>query len=125
MFAKFNHITISYKIIPSINNYLKFSQGNFEKQGRISTSSRETSRFQQRRSTLEAFVYNTKTIFKQQFKYDERFHPIVIGTILLIFLLVVSLIISRVEEMTYFDSFYACFITYSMVGFGDKDIFVS
>ena len=29
------------------------------------------------------------------------------------------------EGLSYFDAFYACFITYMTIGFGDMDIFVS
>ena len=29
------------------------------------------------------------------------------------------------ENLSYFDAFYACFITYMTIGFGDMDIFVS
>jgi len=61
---------------------------------------------------------------KQQYHADKRFHPSVIGAILLIFLLCTAAFISHIESITYFDSFYACFITYSTIGFGDIDIFV-
>ena len=37
----------------------------------------------------------------------------------------VSAFISHMETMSYFDAFYACFITYSAIGFGDYDIYVS
>ena len=56
---------------------------------------------------------------------DKRFHPIIIGGILVVFLLAVSVFISHMEDIGYFDSFYGCFITYSTIGFGDVDIFVS
>ena len=56
---------------------------------------------------------------------DERFHPTVIGVILLLFLFSVSAFVSHMEGLSYFDSFYACFVTYSSIGFGDLDIFVS
>ena len=54
----------------------------------------------------------------------HRFHPMIIGTILVVFLLAVSAFISYMETITYFDAFYACFITYSTIGFGDIDIYV-
>ena len=47
-----------------------------------------------------------------------------IGTILGVFLLVVAAFISYMESISYFDAFYACFITYSTIGFGDIDIYV-
>ena len=56
---------------------------------------------------------------------DKRFHPIVIGVILLLFLLGVAAFISYMESITYFDAIYASFITYSTIGFGDIDIYVS
>ncbi len=61
---------------------------------------------------------------KQQYYSDKRFHPMVIGTILVVFLVSVAAFISYMEEISYFDSFYAAFITYSTIGFGDIDIFV-
>ena len=45
--------------------------------------------------------------------------------ILVVFLLVTAAFISHMESITYFDAFYACFITYSTIGFGDIDIYVS
>ena len=62
---------------------------------------------------------------KEQFQYDKRFHPSVIGTILLVFSLSVAYFISYMEGYNYFNALYACFITYSTIGFGDIDIFVS
>ena len=56
---------------------------------------------------------------------DSRFHPFIIGMILVVFLLVTAAFISHMESITYFDAFYACFITYSTIGFGDIDIYVS
>ena len=47
------------------------------------------------------------------------------GTILIIFLACQSFLISSMEGLSYFDAFYACFITYMTIGFGDMDIFVS
>ena len=61
---------------------------------------------------------------KQQYYSDKRFHPMVIGTILAVFLACVAAFISYMEKISYFDSFYAAFITYSTIGFGDIDIFV-
>ena len=61
---------------------------------------------------------------KQQYYDDKRVHPSIIGVILLVFLCSVAFFISYMEGYTYFDSFYACFITYSTIGFGDIDIFV-
>ena len=40
-------------------------------------------------------------------------------------MLSVAFFISHMESITYFDSVYACFITYSTIGFGDIDIYVS
>uniref|UniRef100_A0A0K2UQ99 Potassium channel domain-containing protein n=2 Tax=Lepeophtheirus salmonis TaxID=72036 RepID=A0A0K2UQ99_LEPSM len=54
---------------------------------------------------------------------DARFHPSIIGGILLIFLLSISAFISHIENISYFDSVYASFISYSTIGFGDIDIF--
>ena len=59
-----------------------------------------------------------------ELKDDKRFHPSVIGVILLVFMLSVAIFISYMEGITYFNSFYACFITYSTIGFGDIDIYV-
>ena len=61
----------------------------------------------------------------QEFRADKRFHPTVIGTILVIWLVCVASFISYMEGHTYFNSFYACFITYSTIGFGDISIYVS
>ena len=47
------------------------------------------------------------------------------GTILVIFLVSQSFLIATMENLSYFDAFYACFITYMTIGFGDMDIFVS
>ena len=46
------------------------------------------------------------------------------GIILVIFLVCQSFVISSTENLSYFDAFYACFITYMTIGFGDMDIFV-
>ena len=54
-----------------------------------------------------------------------RFHPTIIGAILVIFLSLSAVYVSSAENISYFDSFYASFITYSTIGFGDLDIFVS
>ena len=59
-----------------------------------------------------------------EFQDDKRFHPMVIGSILVIFMFGVAYFISYMESMDYFNSFYACFITYSTIGFGDIDIYV-
>ena len=40
-------------------------------------------------------------------------------------MLSVAFFISHMESISYFDSVYACFITYSTIGFGDIDIYVS
>ena len=45
--------------------------------------------------------------------------------VLLVFLLSVASFISHIENISYFDAFYACFITYSTIGFGDIDIYVN
>lgn len=63
--------------------------------------------------------------FIEELEKDKRFHPSIIGIILFIFLCSVASFISYMESMTYFDAFYACFITYSTIGFGDIDIYVS
>jgi hypothetical protein len=65
------------------------------------------------------------TRLEQQFLEDKRFHPSIIGCILLVFLLTAAVFISNMESIPYFDAFYASFITYSTIGFGDIDIFVS
>ena len=62
--------------------------------------------------------------FIEELEKDKRFHPSIIGIILFIFLCSVASFISYMESMTYFDAFYACFITYSTIGFGDIDIYV-
>ncbi|XP_059085511.1 potassium channel subfamily K member 13-like [Tigriopus californicus] len=54
---------------------------------------------------------------------DKRFHPSIIGVILLVFMASVAAFISYMEDITYFNSVYACFITYSTIGFGDIDIY--
>lgn len=79
--------------------------------------------YSRRRSTLETLLLQANSRIKEQFSDDKRFHPSVIGIILLVFLLSVSIFISHMEGISYFDSFYACFITYSTIGFGDIDIF--
>ncbi len=56
---------------------------------------------------------------------NKRFHPSVIGTILAVFMFSIASFISYIEDISYFDAFYACFITYSTIGFGDIDIYVS
>ena len=58
-------------------------------------------------------------------KKDTRFHPGIIGVILVISLLGLAAVVSYMEGYRYFDSFYACFITFSLVGFGDINIYVS
>lgn len=63
--------------------------------------------------------------FIEELEKDKRFHPSVIGIILVLFIGGVAVFISHMEGITYFDAFYACFITYSTVGFGDIDIYVS
>ena len=65
------------------------------------------------------------TNFIEELEKDKRFHPSVIGIILLLFMLIVAVFISHMESITYFDALYACFITYSTIGFGDIDIYVS
>lgn len=60
----------------------------------------------------------------QEFQSDKRFHPMIIGCILMVFMFSVAGFISYMEGIAYFDAFYACFITYSTVGFGDIDIYV-
>ena len=59
----------------------------------------------------------------QEFQSDKRFHPSIIGFILAVFMFCVSVFISHMEDISYFDAFYACFITYSTIGFGDFDIY--
>ena len=78
-----------------------------------------------RQSSLEIILFKANSRIKEQFFYDKRFHPSVIGGILLVFLLSVAYFIAYMEGYKYFDAFYACFITYSTIGFGDIDIFVS
>ncbi len=56
---------------------------------------------------------------------NKRFHPSAIGSILLFFMFSVAAFIMYMENISYFDAFYACFITYSTIGFGDIDIYVS
>ena len=74
---------------------------------------------------MDEILSNANSSIKEQFYYDKRFHPSVIGGILLVFLLSVAYFISYMEGYNYFDALYACFITYSTIGFGDIDIFVS
>ena len=71
---------------------------------------------------------------KNSFKWDifasfsnnvKRCHPVLPGMVLLVFLLSVASFISHIENISYFDAFYACFITYSTIGFGDIDIYVN
>lgn len=76
-----------------------------------------------RQSSLEIILFKANSRIKEQFFYDKRFHPSVIGGILLVFLLSVAYFIAYMEGYKYFDAFYACFITYSTIGFGDIDIF--
>jgi hypothetical protein len=78
-----------------------------------------------RRSTFTLILFEANSRIKEQFSYDKRFHPSVIGVILCVFLLGVAYFTSYMEGINYFDSFYACFISYSTIGFGDIDIFVS
>ena len=78
-----------------------------------------------RRSTFDFIMVTANSRIKEQFQYDKRFHPSVIGIILLVFLLSVAYFTSYMEGYNYFDALYACFITYSTIGFGDIDIFVS
>ncbi|TRY80154.1 hypothetical protein TCAL_17392 [Tigriopus californicus] len=81
-------------------------------------------RFDRRRSTATRMkILEMKLKLNQQYHDDKRFHPSVIGVILLTFLCSVAIFISYMEDITYFDSFYAAFITYSAIGFGDIDIF--
>ena len=63
--------------------------------------------------------------FTEEFIEDKRCHPILPGTLLLVYLLGVASFISHMESIPYFDAFYACFVTYSTIGFGDIDIYVS
>lgn len=67
-------------------------------------------------------------LIKSQDKYDDsRFHPTVIGVILLVFILLVAVFIMKMdkyEEHSYFSAIYGAFITYSTIGFGDIDIYV-
>ena len=58
-------------------------------------------------------------------KTDTRFHPGIIGVILVISLLGIAALVSYMEGYRYLDAFYACFITFSLVGFGDINIYVS
>ncbi len=55
---------------------------------------------------------------------NKRFHPSVIGVILAVFMFSIAAFIHYMEKIPYFDAFYACFITYSTIGFGDIDIYV-
>ena len=66
-----------------------------------------------------------KTDIVEELKDDNRFHLTIIGIILLTFMFSVAAFISHMESMSYFDAFYACFVTYSAIGFGDYDIYVS
>lgn len=78
-------------------------------------------------TTARPIVKNIPTAeisnFIEELEKDKRFHPSVIGIILLLFMLSVAFFISHMESITYFDSVYACFITYSTIGFGDIDIY--
>lgn len=79
-----------------------------------------------RRSTLTMNRYRILDMnrkLEQQFLEDKRFHPTIIGAILVIFLSLSAAYVSSAENISYFDSFYASFITYSCIGFGDIDIF--
>ena len=77
-----------------------------------------------RRSTFETIIDKANDSIMEQFSYDERFHPSAILVILLLFLFSVGYLISYMEQISYFDSLYACFVTYSTIGFGDIDIYV-
>ena len=71
----------------------------------------------------EATDYSSNLI--KELERDIRFHPSIMGSILILFLFSASVFISHMESITYFDAFYACIISYSTIGFGDIDIFVS
>lgn len=78
-----------------------------------------------RRSTFDRLkIVELNARLDQQYREDKRFHPSVIGGIMVIFLVSVAFFISQMEGISYFDSFYASFITYSTIGFGDINIFV-
>jgi len=47
------------------------------------------------------------------------------GVLLVIFMFSIGGFIAHMESISYFDAYYACFITYSTIGFGDIDIYVS
>ena len=64
------------------------------------------------------------TRLSEALKTDTRFHPGIIGVILVISLLGIAALVSYMEGYRYFDSIYACFITFSLVGFGDINIYV-
>ena len=63
--------------------------------------------------------------FMDELREDKRCHPVLPGAVLLVFLLSVASFISHMESIPYFDAFYACFVTYSTIGFGDIDIYVT
>ncbi len=63
--------------------------------------------------------------FATEVQDGKRFHPVIIGGILLVYLIGVAGFISHMEGIGYFNSLYACFITYSTIGFGDIDIYKS
>ena len=76
------------------------------------------------RTSINVEIEDEMLNFTEEFIEDKRCHPILPGVLLLIFLLGVASFISHMESIPYFDAFYACFITYSTIGFGDIDIYV-
>ena len=64
------------------------------------------------------------TRLSEALKTDTRFHPGIIGVILVMSLLGIAALVSYMEGYRYFDSIYACFITFSLIGFGDINIYV-